>query len=462
MKQDLTLFLPLLLIVPFIMSAISYSKSLSYKRREFRNLSEFFLSLSLYSVCSWMLLPLGGAFIILSMLSWIWMLRTAGLISQDISGQVLFSKFHSYALVFGGVISIILLSFDFPMSTITAPFALSVGLIGLTFIFQSYSRSKIKSYSYLKHVNLLLILVFFASRIFFPVLISSETRMTFVSIMDFYFLMLFCISLYPLYSEITFEDQERLLEKVLHTRNRQLLTHSGFSEYKILAAGLSHELNNALTIINAKILRLLRTHPEIENDLQVLHRASVRINAGVRGLRDFIYPHEGMEILDLDSVVNEVLKLYGQRLVNHGVEVKVENLKDRLIKGQRVQLAQIFLSLINSSADALDTLDERWINISARSCGPYIEITYEDSSRSKAEEIKQILDDPYYSFQEFMDNDIRLIQVKEITEKHGGTFEVKPQMSHTVFVIKLPEEEAIQSSDSRLGNKIDEVREQLH
>lgn len=452
--------LPLIFILPILIAGFTFSKSIVYRKKQFRRLSEFYLSLVLFSLCSWLLLPLGGAYVILSMLSWIWVLRTLGEVTEDISGQHLFSKFHFYALSLGGIISIVFLAFDFRLTTISAPFSLSIGLIGLTFIFQAYAKGKAREYSYLHHINLFIILAFFITRLVFPLLLADEAWVYRISVIDTYFTVIFCASLYPLYAEIIFEGQEKMLEKVLQTRNKQLLSHSGFSEYKILSAGLSHEINNALTVINAKIVRLLRSNPDLQTDLQIIQRASNRIVNGIRGLREFIYPHESYEVLDIQETVQSVLDLYGQRLMNHGVQVNLNNLSGKLVKGQRVQIAQIFLSLINNSVDALDKLEEKWINISAKTVEDFVEIFYEDASRSKADKIFPILDNPFYSFHEFMDNDIRLILIKDIIEKHGGAFRCKHQVN-SAFQISLPEAEASQSTDMNIQTKIQEVRE-LH
>lgn len=460
MESVVRSLLPLIFILPILTAGFAFSKSIAYRKKQFRRLSEFYLSLVVLSLSSWLLLPLGGAFVILTMLSWIWILRTMGQVTEDISGQRLFSKIHFYALALGGIISIIFLAFDFRLSTISAPFCLSIGLIGLTFVFQAYARGRAKTYGYLHHLNLLFILAFFITRLIFPLLLADETWLYRISVVDTYFTVIFCASLYPLFAEIIFEGQEKMLERVLKTRNKQLLSHSGFSEYKILSAGLSHEINNALTVINAKIVRLLRSNPDLQSDLQVIQRAANRIVNSIRGLREFIYPHESYEVLDIQETVQSVLDLYGQRLMNHSVHVNLHNLSGRLVKGQRVQIAQIFLSLINNSVDDLDKLEEKWINITAKTMGNFVEILYEDSSRSKSDKVFPILQDPFYSFHEFMDNDIRLILIKDIAEKHGGSFRCK-QQTNSAFLISLPEAEASQSTDMNIQNKIDEVKE-LH
>ena len=461
MDQSLPIFLPLI-ILPLLMSGFSWLKSFKYKSREFRHLSEFYLSIALVTVASHFLLPLGPAFIILSMLPWIWTLRTFGLLAGDVSGQTLFSRVHFFVFTAGAVISLIFLLFDLSLPFVAAPFCLSIALTGFTFIFQSYARTEWKKYSSLQHFNFVLMLTFFISRLFFPILLSDQETAIYQAAVDKYLLISFCAFFYPLLSEIVFEKQESLLEDVLYTRNKQLFSHSNFSEYKILAAGVSHEVNNALLIINMKIAMLLRGKSKSpDTDLQKIQVATNRIVKAIRGLREFIYPHETQEVLDLGELTNEVQDLYGQRLINHGVDLQVEAMEGKLVKGKRVQLEQIFLSLINNSVDVIDKEEEKWIKITAKMSGDSVEITYMDSGPSRAEEMMPLLSNPLYASEKLEDNDIRLVLVKEIIENHGGTFRTIPDKEFSTFYIRLPLAEATSSTNMNYQSKIEEFKE-LH
>lgn len=462
MKQDLFLVYPVLVLLPLLLSGLALYKSAQYKRVEFRHLSEFYLSMLLVSASSWFLLPLGSAFIILSMLPWMWCLRTFGLICEDVSKQTLFSKFHYYVLALGGIISIILMSFNFALEMMAAPFSLSIALIGFTFIFQLFFSEKNKPRGYLQHINLFLILSFFLSRLLFPLFIATPAWAQLPIIIDSYLLVAFCGALYPLYAELVFESQEHILEKVLDARNKQLLTHSGFSEFRILSAGLSHEINNALTIINAKLSQLMRDiTKQPEKDLEVIQRATNRIVDSIRGLREFIYPHEVQEVLDLGEVVHSVLEFYGQRLVNHGVRVEINGLDGKLVKGKMIQLEQVFLSLINNSVDAIDKLEDKWISISAKATQGTVQIEYKDSGPSKVHQLAPLLSDPDYKYHEFVDNDIRLILTKEILEKHGGGLTCMASSDYSTFAITLPLSDDLKSASTALESKIEEIKE-LH
>ena len=457
-----SIFFPLLLIIPLLLSGFAWLKSFKYNSQEFRHLREFYLSIAVVTAATRFLLPLGPAYIVLSMLPWIWSLRTFGLLTGDISKLTLFTRLHLIVLAVGGITSLIFLLFDFSLSMIAAPFSLSISLTGITFILQAYTKRKWKYYSSLQHFSLFLILVFFISRLYFPVLIADANHAQTQITLDIFLLITFTSFIYPLFSEIVFEKQERYLEEVLHTRNQQLFSHSGFSEYKILAAGISHEINNALLIINGKIAALMRERPKNpKEDLNKIQAATNRIVRAIRGLRDFIYPHEIEEVLDVGELLNDVLELYGQRLSNHDVEVNINSVTGKLIKGQRIPLEQVFLSLINNSIDAMENLELKKIVISSHSTKDYVEIIYQDTSPSRAEQIMPLLSNPFYASEKLFDNDVRIVLAKEIIEKHGGIFRASPGNELSTFSIILPVSHAQKSTTMDYQSKIEGFKE-LH
>lgn len=460
MDVRIAAFFPIFFVLPLLLSGLCYVKSLQHGDRGFRHLSEFFLSLVPLLGASWFLLNLGPAYVILSMLPWLWLLRTMGLVCGDTTKQNLFSRLHAYALIFGGIISIIFLSFDFELPMVTTPISLAVGLIGLSFILQAYTKGNSREYSLLQHFNLGVVLLFFISRLCFPLIVSESARFGVFETLETSLVLIFCVSLYPLYAQEIFEGHVKNLQSVLESRNKQIFGHSGFSEYRILSAGLSHEVNNALSIINARIFRLTNGKTEnLTQDLKTIQNASARITRGIRTLRDFIYPVESQEVLDLGEVLQDVLGLYGQRLINHDVRIEVENLGGKLVRGQRIQLEQIFLALINNSVDALDQRTDRWISVSARVLGDEVQVTYQDASASRARQVGPLLKDPLHMHEEFLDNDIRLVLAREIAENHGGYLRCDPRSENSTFILDLPLADALRSTESTNRDKIDEFRE---
>jgi C4-dicarboxylate-specific signal transduction histidine kinase len=175
----------------------------------------------------------------------------------------------------------------------------------------------------------------------------------------------------------------------------------------------------------------------LKKDLEVIQEASNRITRTVRSLRDFIYPAEMWEDVDLGDVIKDVLIIYGQRIANHNTRIKVEGLEGKRVYGHKIQLEQLFLSLINNSVDAIDKRPDKWISVTARTVGDEVEVTLKDSSPSRADEFGRILSDPLHVHHEFMDAEVRLVLAKEITQKHEGEFHCGDG-EYSTFVLTFP------------------------
>lgn len=341
------------------------------------------------------------------------------------------------------MLSIILAIFSFPLSVIVTPFSLCVGLIGLTFFFQTYQLKRLKKFSLLHHFNFFLLLLFLVVQLSFGSWVPYEENLEIGMLAIGSLCLLLSASLYPLYSEIVFEREITHLEMVIRSRNKQLFNYSGFSEFKILSAGVTHEVNNALNILNAKIEQLLRGHTKnLDKDLRLLLTSTNRIVKSMRGLREFIYPTEVDEKIELSSLIDNVLELYGQRLYNHGIEVKTSGLENKYIKGRRIPLEQVFLSLINNSIENLEKCEDKWISITGKTEENDYRIIFQDGSSSMAESMTKLLSDPYFTDEKLKNNGIRLILTKDILEKHGGTLRCPYGYENSTFVMTFPKDES--------------------
>lgn len=424
---------------------MAFIKYYQTKKDEFLHLGEFYGSLISVVAASFLF----GAF---SVVPWFWTVRTFTLLMTDMTGVNCFKKFHLIALGTGAIASLAMASLNFDITMIIAPFSVVVGLIGISLILEAYLRPERAQLGLLHHWAMILTLAYFISRMTFPLWVKDTDLREFGVWFDGFLLLLFSISLYPLYAEIVFEKQEKFLEEVIHVRNKQLFSHSIFSEYKILSAGVTHEINNALTIINAKIGQLLRKHHDDDDEkgLRVILNSTNRISRSIRGLREFIYPQDISEVMSVSDVIEHVLMLYGQRLKNHNVSVSTNGLGGKLVKGHRIQLEQVFLTLINNSVESLDKLDEKWIDITCRSKSDSVEIVIKDSSTSEDDEIENMLSLPFLSTKDNVDSGIRLILAKDIVEKHGGSLKYLREDEHTAFKIKLPQIDAEEVSQRRV------------
>lgn len=162
-------------------------------------------------------------------------------------------------------------------------------------------------------------------------------------------------------------------------------------ELRMLAAAVTHEINNAMSIILGRAEQMVRKNedPFLEKPLKSISATSNRVVESVRGLRQFIYPDskEVEELVELESLWNDVMKLAGQRIKNHGVLLRVKGFEHKIIKVRKSQLEQLLINLLNQSIERLDGLEEKWIQMVAVEEGGKINIYFSDFSSSVGDKI---------------------------------------------------------------------------
>ena len=142
-----------------------------------------------------------------------------------------------------------------------------------------------------------------------------------------------------------------------------------FSELRLLAASVTHEINNALTILMGRISLMLKKHedPDQEKTLTNMLTTAERISTSVTGLRQVIYPDksEVEESIELSVLMDDVLKLCGQRLRHHGVQVNMKGFEHKVVLGRKSQLEQLNIKLLNQSTERMANLQDKWIQMVA-------------------------------------------------------------------------------------------------
>lgn len=169
------------------------------------------------------------------------------------------------------------------------------------------------------------------------------------------------------------------------------LNENDFNELRLLAAGVTHEINNALTLIMGRTSQMVKKneYPDQEKVLTEILNTTKRIAASVVGLRHAIYPDksEVEESIELTDLMDDVFKLTGQRLRNHGIEVKLKGIDHKVLKGRKGQLEQLIINLINHSIERMASLPEKWIQIVAAEEQERLNIFFMDASGEVGDEI---------------------------------------------------------------------------
>ncbi|MBI2460547.1 MAG: response regulator, partial [Candidatus Rokubacteria bacterium] len=171
------------------------------------------------------------------------------------------------------------------------------------------------------------------------------------------------ISSYPLTGE-----GERPAEAVEHIRDvtekvrqaRYLHNAEKLAAVGQFAAGMVHELGNALAIVTASAQFLLG-YPNDRRQmgrpyLEAIRRSVTAAERTIRELLAFARPREpSMEVLNVAEVLDRVCLLLKGELAKHGVEVVRQVAADLpAIRGDPEQLQQVFLNLLLNAVQAME------------------------------------------------------------------------------------------------------------
>jgi signal transduction histidine kinase len=245
--------------------------------------------------------------------------------------------------------------------------------------------------------------------------------------------------------EIRSEEKNRLIAEatqgMLESQNR-LIQAERLATAGQMAATFAHEIGSPLTSLSAHAELLLEdpeTAPHQQEALSLMHKQIRRVTQIVddlmrsarRGPEDFV-PVNAVEI------VNDVLKLVLPRLQAQNITVN-NRLQDALhVRGYALYLQEIFLNLINNSAEAIErdgTIDidggtdptgRIWIEV--RDDGPGIDA--------------KIVDDVWKQFVTTKamrkGTGLGLAVVRDIVKQHGGEVTLGSSPAGTTVRVVLP------------------------
>jgi PAS domain S-box-containing protein len=181
-----------------------------------------------------------------------------------------------------------------------------------------------------------------------------------------------------------------------------------------LAAGVAHELNQPLSGIMGFGQELERVLKEKFPDATALdfanevNKNATRMKKIIQQLREFTRRSvEDFQEVEIESVINESLKLLGQQFKSRGisVDIRAENGLPKIYCNP-FQLEQVFINLSTNARDAIESTGrgDGHIEIEARrkASDPqrFLEIIFRDDGVGMSSETKNRAFDPFYTTKE--------------------------------------------------------------
>lgn len=209
-----------------------------------------------------------------------------------------------------------------------------------------------------------------------------------------------------------------------------------------LAAGVAHEVNNPLGIIN-NYLELLKLKERDEDGLVKLEKIQKeihRITEIVGSLLSFSrLPRKNDARVSLVELLDEVLLLLGHRIAEKKIKLEKRYRTDpAMILGDENKLKQVFINLLMNSQEAV--LDEGRIAVEISQAGKYYRVRVSDNGHGIPDEHKDSVFRPFFTTKLTKTNTgLGLSICDHIIKAHGGTLSHESRAGEwTSFDVLLP------------------------
>jgi len=218
-----------------------------------------------------------------------------------------------------------------------------------------------------------------------------------------------------------------------------------------LAAGVAHEINNPLAIINEKgglmkdLIEFSPTFPErdkfmglAESILQSVERCRTITHRLLGFARRMDVQ---IEVLDLNELIHEVLGFLEKEALHRNIEIRLL-LDDHLprIASDRGQLQQVFLNIVNNAFQAMNDGGKLTITSWDHDVET-VGVIIEDNGVGMSEETLHHIFEPFFTTKKEQGTGLGLSITYGIVKKLGGDIQVQSKEgAGTTFTVYLPKQ----------------------
>jgi len=248
---------------------------------------------------------------------------------------------------------------------------------------------------------------------------------------------------------VTFQDVTPLKqnEMTIREQERMLSVKGRFNALGEMAAGIAHEINNPLAILAGRteqVRRLVGGSPVEKQVNQVLFKIEdtiKRISRIIQSMKSLSREgtNDPFETAKLFALIEDTMVLTKERLDHAGIRVEIQVDTRLELECRPAQLSQVFLNMLHNAKDAIESLPEKWIRISAEEIGEHIYFTIIDSGSGIPEPVRKKIMQPFFTTKEIgKGTGLGLSISTSIIQAHQGEILIDDKSQNTKFVIILP------------------------
>jgi signal transduction histidine kinase len=253
------------------------------------------------------------------------------------------------------------------------------------------------------------------------------------------------------HNKITADRQKKEAAEYKTRIQQQMIATERLAALGTLAAGVAHEINNPLAIINEAagyLSQLLKKealahipHKEtfdkallkIENSVKRARNITHQLLGTVRKSNDLLVE------VDLSELISEIISLFHKEIKDRNIEVTREATKGiEPIWTDPDQLRQVLINLLSNAIHAIS--DQGRITIQADSNAEGATISVSDTGTGIPKERLEKIFEPFFSTKPPGEGTgLGLFVTREIIDKLGGSIAVDSRVGHgSRFTVRIP------------------------
>lgn len=246
------------------------------------------------------------------------------------------------------------------------------------------------------------------------------------------------------------EDFDARLEEEKHElveSRDQLLQSQKIAAVTALGAGIAHEINNPLTsVIGLSQVMMTKARKEGNGEevelLRIVETEALRMKGIVRTLLTFSqdYAGEGFSPVHVCEVLDEAIEFVDSAANKNQIEIVREYVGDMpKIFGNKTQLQQVFLHLLNNSCIAMPNGGQLSLSTTCTD-GQLVKVCVADTGKGIAPENMEKIFEPFFTTKDnWRGEGLGLTVAFRIIEQHHGTIKASSELGKgTTMAITLP------------------------
>lgn len=240
----------------------------------------------------------------------------------------------------------------------------------------------------------------------------------------------------------TFQD---VTEKVNAAKNLEFnrlvaVQNSKMASLGEMSAGIAHEINNPLSIINGAGELMQLKYPESSGLVEKINKSVHRIQKIVNGLRRFSRsaPLSTREVHSLKDIIQEALVIAAIRAKRANVELRVHLDIEGFIFCNPIEIEQALLNLMNNAVDANDSLGDGWVEIKLFEDADEVVVHISDGGCGISKDMADKIYEPFFTTKDVdKGTGLGLSICKGIIDSHEAVIRLKRDSGPTCFEVRF-------------------------